>query len=373
MVENTEKINFSDLFSDFTLIFPESRDSAWFGKKIFQIEKYEDKLFLLNQTNSGKNILCFNTCGQFLFNIDNTGRGPGEYNSLINFTIDRNNKRLILHTVGNKYGFNEYMLFDLNGNYLFSEKLKNYENEINRSLVDYNEDIFVAFGDKKEFGTDMAIMSVIDRDSFTILDSKSAIYPNSVMARVPINHLYSGKNQKGFYFYQSDTIFQLMPDFSVAPKFSVNYGNKYRNFKENLAKKSYDKEALEFLREKVKQSEAVYIQSFLINEHWFSIHYSTYVKEVYSFVTAFYDCKNNKSYNTENINFDILNLQRNRNMHLCGSADGYFYAVLTDPLSKSFSEEEMSEIAKSKFLDDNTKQKLLNVNEESNPIILQFR
>jgi len=48
---------------------------------------------------------------------------------------------------------------------------------------------------------------------------------------------------------------------------------------------------------------------------------------------------------------------------------GYFYAVLNSP----FSEEEKREIVKSKYLPEESKQALLNMNEDSNPIIMMFK
>jgi hypothetical protein len=64
-IDSRDKINFSNLFSEWQLIIPESKDSSFFGLDILRIEKYKDRLYLLNQKQAGKNILCFNTDGQF--------------------------------------------------------------------------------------------------------------------------------------------------------------------------------------------------------------------------------------------------------------------------------------------------------------------
>jgi hypothetical protein len=121
-VDETAKINFTDLFKEYKLIFPESKDSAWFGLNIERIEKYHDKLFLLNNTQRAKNILCFDTDGHFLFNIDKLGNGPGEYTDLSNFMIDKQLNAIVLDVFGNQYGFYEYMYFSIDGEYLYSKE-----------------------------------------------------------------------------------------------------------------------------------------------------------------------------------------------------------------------------------------------------------
>jgi hypothetical protein len=112
-INSPEKINFTDLFKEYHLIFPETNDSSLFGLEIQRIERFKDKIYLLNQKQSGKNILCFDINGRFLFAIDRMGYGPGEYTYLENFFIDTKYNKIILVCENTTWFY-----FDLDGNFL---------------------------------------------------------------------------------------------------------------------------------------------------------------------------------------------------------------------------------------------------------------
>lgn len=46
--------------------------------------------------SNGKNIMCFDIEGRFLFKLDKQGRGPGEYTVIFDFDVDSDNKYLII-------------------------------------------------------------------------------------------------------------------------------------------------------------------------------------------------------------------------------------------------------------------------------------
>lgn len=46
--------------------------------------------------SNGKNIMCFDIEGRFLFKLDKQGRGPGEYTIIFDFDVDSDNKYLII-------------------------------------------------------------------------------------------------------------------------------------------------------------------------------------------------------------------------------------------------------------------------------------
>jgi len=59
-------------------------------------------------------VLCFNAEGGFLFKISSLGKGPGEYNNITDFTIDRENGKLILLDAPSQ----RVLFFDLEGRHL---------------------------------------------------------------------------------------------------------------------------------------------------------------------------------------------------------------------------------------------------------------
>jgi hypothetical protein len=69
------------------------------------------------------------------------------------------------------------------------------------------------------------------------------------------------------------------------------------------------------------------------------------------------------------VNFDIFNSAIIKRLTLLGCFDGYFYAIINSLLS----EKEIQTILKSDYLSEDTKNALLNMTEESNPIIMTFK
>jgi hypothetical protein len=204
-VDNTDKVNFTDLFSEYKLIFPESKDSAWFGTSIKRIEKYQDKIFILNELQTRRNILCFDTNGRFLFNIDKSGRGPGEYTSLKDFLIDNFLNVLVLDVVGNQYGFAEYMYFSLDGEYLYSKKAPALSG-ITRLMKEFNDSLYVAYSDceNKENCDDIVFLSRKDLALKKSVSHTSSIIPT----RVPGLSI-CGTNDAFFFYGGNDTIYDI--------------------------------------------------------------------------------------------------------------------------------------------------------------------
>ena len=103
--------NFDDYFSSMEVIPLETNEHSIFGR-IERISLYQDKIFILDtSTNS---VIVFNNKGKFLFRLQNTGNGPKEYDSLMDFAIDRKNEQIILYA-DRPYRFYYY---DLEGNFI---------------------------------------------------------------------------------------------------------------------------------------------------------------------------------------------------------------------------------------------------------------
>jgi hypothetical protein len=134
-IDKTKTVNFTDLFKEYYMVFPESTDSSLIGAMILRIEAYNERIYLLNMRSSGNNILCFNKDGNFLFSIDKIGYGPEEYTILNDFFIDKKLNHLILLVESGKI-----MHLNMDGKYLYSKQLDElftirYIQEFNDSLL----------------------------------------------------------------------------------------------------------------------------------------------------------------------------------------------------------------------------------------------
>jgi hypothetical protein len=367
-IDSRNKINFSDLFSEWHLIFPESKDSSFFGLEILRIEKYMDRLYLLNQKQTGKNVLCFNTEGRFLFSIDRYGNGPGEYTYLGDFFIDTKTNNIVVTDEGN-----EWLYFDMDGSYLYSKKLSS-ELQFDQYTSEFNDSLYVTYCDC--MGEECIHIAFIDR---LTLDLKQSIKSTSPFLSDFVPPLSISKDKNTFFYYDgNDTIYDISSNMDTKTSvYFADFGEKQQNFKRKL-QKNKEKEVLPLLAKAFKDKEVYYTRSFLYNEKYIVINYfefdSDNQQQVVSGIsfrnqTVFYDRQTKKSYNTTHINFDVFNSVTPKKLTLHGSFDGYFYAVIYDSLS----DDEKHTMAKSNFLPEETKNALLNMDDISNPIIMVFK
>jgi len=87
--------NFEDYFTSSKIIPLETIENSLFAK-IDRLSLHKDKIFILDRKSNA--VLIFSNTGKFLNKIQDLGKGPGEYASLMDFTIDKDNERVILYT-----------------------------------------------------------------------------------------------------------------------------------------------------------------------------------------------------------------------------------------------------------------------------------
>jgi len=115
-----EKVLLSDIADSFWLIPLDSNPEGMFSIAT-KVLISDDKIFISDSQNS-QMLFCFSISGKFLFNIDRLGRGPGEYGEITDFTLDKQNKKIIIADRDN----NAVLLFDYSGKYLKTIKCELY-------------------------------------------------------------------------------------------------------------------------------------------------------------------------------------------------------------------------------------------------------
>jgi hypothetical protein len=85
----------SVLLADREVIVLETHPDALLSE-VFAIDMYLDKLYLFDQRK--EKISDFDRAGNFVSTIGHRGRGPGEYRSIIDFCIDRQNNEILIVT-----------------------------------------------------------------------------------------------------------------------------------------------------------------------------------------------------------------------------------------------------------------------------------
>ena len=79
---------------------------------VSKVEICNDRVYVYDSGFPGR-LFCFDLHGKFLFKVGSVGQGPGEYVSLLDFTIDIENKCLWLGDTANKI-----LKYDLDGNFI---------------------------------------------------------------------------------------------------------------------------------------------------------------------------------------------------------------------------------------------------------------
>lgn len=103
----------SNLISDFRYIPLETNDNSLIGE-IASLIFTDDKIFIHDRVT--KAILIFDTNGKFLNKIKALGRGPGEFNELVSFTINTDDRHIIIGDVG------KIIAFDYDGKIVYEFK-----------------------------------------------------------------------------------------------------------------------------------------------------------------------------------------------------------------------------------------------------------
>lgn len=86
--------NIDGLFDSIRFVPLETDSNCMIGE-INKIEFYDDKFFILDWDIT-KTLFCYDKNGKFLYKINNVGKGPGEYLSLTDFSINEQKKELVL-------------------------------------------------------------------------------------------------------------------------------------------------------------------------------------------------------------------------------------------------------------------------------------
>jgi len=104
-------INSTDIFDSFKLIKLETRDESLIGN-IFDVKIVDELIYIGNRVNGSRdNIVIFNINGDFIRKINNIGKGPGEYTQMADFDVNSENGEVYIHD----YNQNKLVVYDKTG------------------------------------------------------------------------------------------------------------------------------------------------------------------------------------------------------------------------------------------------------------------
>jgi hypothetical protein len=346
-----------NLFDKIKVIPLETTDSSLVGLFISRIVVYDTKIFVLNEMQSHRNILCFDLSGKFLFKLDRIGQGPEEYSHLTNFLIDENLNHLITRCDGIRY-----MHWDLHGNFL-------YEIRIDGAYDDYysiylNDSTYLALNNATYLTDPKVSLLYLDAATMNIRYASNSVneyYFNNG------GQLLSKNNNTVLYLAHIDTIFDISNINNVYAKYFVFYTDRQVKEKEYMRKnidKMNDNEQLIFGQKSYREGERISIFGLYETGKYIILGCMRANPDGYhsrNFV-LFYDKANKCTYDSKNIDFGGFRIN---NCSIIGSVNESMYCVLYDEIT----DKDKKEIKNSKVFSETDKKILLEHKDDDNPLL----
>lgn len=264
------KIGLSSILTNVEPIFLETNDQSLIGMspKI----QFTNNLIFIRSDNA---IKVFNFEGEFVRNIENIGRGPGEYVRISDFYINEYSKRIEILDKSQKkilsYSFEGEYIEDINLNLWSSSITINHEG----SLIVYSgnerddDNIYKLniIDDGKRFGFDE-----IDEDKNKFLHISSTI-----------NFYETTNNDILFFEPFNDTIFTINNS-EVTPKYTLSFNNDKANIPRSFYTNNKFSNVFEFFQDfnKYKYVNTTY-NVIETNDNLRPLHDNPHVLTTYSF------------------------------------------------------------------------------------------
>jgi len=334
-----ENKNLSEFAESISYIKLETNDS-YLVANISSLTLFNNRFYFLDGLQ--KVIFCFDWQGKFVFKIDKRGKGPGEYNHLSDFLVDKDTRQLLIYDRIKM----EVLFYDLDGEFQRSDQVRVQLAEMgiqdSKSYYFYNYDGF----------DPSYVLKRIERNSARVISEYILQNKNTDYLR---HKVFNHDNERLTFNYGfNDTIYAINNQGSVEPLFVINFKGKSKLFEKLKGIDYYDKEGQKALR---------------IKEDWSNIHYH---RSSSNFLYVIYD--NNSKLNSliySNTSGKYYNI-RSVNNDLDGIPLDYFPSYVTDSafvyIVNPVEIFNLMEENKTEILDYSVSQ-LQPINEESNPII----
>ena len=211
---NQQKIELKDITNNLTLIRLETNRECLIKGMPNKVEIFNDRIYIFDISYPGK-LYCFDLQGKFLFNISSVGNGPGEYVSLLDFTLDKENMCLWLGDDARKI-----LKYDLNGVFI-----KQYPTDFsikNLCLLDEKESIMaIRLGFYKEKKSSFVIYSMNENQILYQKESENIAITRTVAGR------FFSESKKHILYTEpfNDTVFVVTKE-GLAPYYVIDFGKR---------------------------------------------------------------------------------------------------------------------------------------------------
>lgn len=217
ILQGNQEVRDVPLFKDMNAVILESNPSVLMAA-CNKIEEYNDELYILDKKLS--NLFVFNTEGDFVRKVGGLGNGPGQYQSIYGFALDREKEEVLIYSLDDQAIFK----YSLAGKFLGKVKTDFYG--LDFSLMNNGEYIFNTRYNNIE---DYSLQNVIvTNDNGKVV---STLFPYPRVATSMVMSLSGFLCHDGRYGYfnhaYSDTIYSVdLESKTVTPRFLFSLGKK---------------------------------------------------------------------------------------------------------------------------------------------------
>ena len=192
--------------------------------RILKVLIDKDKLFVLSHSGPAGHLFIFSETGKFIRQIGRQGRGPGEYSSVHDFTLDRENKKIyFIDSMGKLF------VYDYSGKCLKTEKIVSEPS----GITYYNKHLFMVQAWPTFFLNNGFAVTIKDleqqKPDLKLINRKYIKFDKLIQDVVfDSNFWFSGNNQNCVTLIEAkfDTLYHISVDGKIEAKYLFDLKNK---------------------------------------------------------------------------------------------------------------------------------------------------
>lgn len=350
-----------EVFDIFAYIPLETTPKSVFSS-IIEVIMYEDTFIILTKiTDSQKGVLRFDSSGKFIGAIGSYGKGPADFTSLMDMSVDKEQKEIYL------LDSNRILIFDLHGNFLRKKDLDTYYDEI--EVIDSTSYLLSKKGYYVK--TEEPYHLFLYKND-TLQDKFLPIEPILKMGS-PLNYQRLKRSNNQIYYLKefSDSLIFTYSESNFIPHLRTNF-NEYSlssnpKIQEKITAFNPDNNLSNFhVFELKRELESQYVSDFI--NYWecenLSLLQYRFRRKNYKIIL---DKKENKIYNYEHIYQNKNSIFDNLPLGILEDNSGFVYGLTTEMLMDQ-------EYVKLAELEDERLQKIQeDLDDTDNPVLVMVK
>ena len=217
------KFFLSELSSDIRYLKLETRPECMIDQ-VMKVLVDNNLVFVHSHSNPAGHLFIFSNSGKFIRQIGKQGRGPGEYSSVHDFTIDRENKKIyLIDSMGKLF------VYDYSGKCLKTEKIVSEPS----GITYYNNHLFMVQSWPTYFLNNGFAVTIRDlehnKSDLKLINRKYIKFDKQIQNVVyDSNFWFSSNNQNSVSLIEAkfDTLYHISVDGKTEAKYLFDLTNK---------------------------------------------------------------------------------------------------------------------------------------------------